>query len=137
MAALLQILGVEFLAIEIVGQTGLIVLELFYDYCSAFLYWNSLYLDCPLNGGISFSSTSSKGFNNPVADPIKLFFFTYKELFHFFAAKLGHFIINAFFLYVTNTQTKQQKQENKENYFIGFNNPNKLSFIYLRSGFSN
>jgi len=31
----------------------------------------------------------------------------------FFAAKLGHFIINDFFLHVTNTQTKQQKSENE------------------------
>jgi len=27
----------------------------------------------------------------PVADPIKLFFFTNNEFFHFFAAKLRHF----------------------------------------------
>jgi len=31
-----------------------------------------------------------------------------------FSAKLGHFIINDFFPYVTNTQTKQQKFENEE-----------------------
>jgi len=34
------------------------------------------------------------------ADPIKLFFFA-TVIFPFFTAKLGHFIINDFFLYVT------------------------------------
>jgi len=29
-------------------------------------------------------------------DPIKLIFFDNEEFFHFFAAKLGHFIINTF-----------------------------------------
>ncbi len=33
----------------------------------------------------------------PGVDPINLVFFTKKEFLHFFAAKLGHFIINYFF----------------------------------------
>jgi len=33
------------------------------------------------------------------------------------AAKLGHFIINDFLLYLTNTQTRQQKSENGEKKF--------------------
>jgi len=61
-------------------------------------------------------------FKLAIADPIKLFFFANKDFFPFFAAKLGHFIINYFFLYVTNTQTKQQKSENEEKKFdrIGY-----------------
>ena len=31
-----------------------------------------------------------------VADPIKLFFFDNKEILHFFAVKVGHFVINYF-----------------------------------------
>jgi len=41
---------------------------------------------------------------DPVADPIKLVFFANEEFLHFFAARLGHFIANYFFLYVINTQ---------------------------------
>jgi len=35
--------------------------------------------------------------NYPGADPIKLIFFANNEFLCFFAAKLGHFIINTFF----------------------------------------
>jgi len=49
-----------------------------------------------------------------VADLIKLFFLANKFFSRFFASKLGHFTINDFFLYLTNTQTKQQKLVNKE-----------------------
>jgi len=36
-----------------------------------------------------------------VADPIKLFFFANEEYLRFFDAKVGHFIVNDYFLYVT------------------------------------
>jgi hypothetical protein len=55
----------------------------------------------------------------PVADSIKLFFL------HFFnfADKVGHFTMNDFFLYVTNTQAYQRKTEKffviEEKSFIG------------------
>jgi len=51
---------------------------------------------------------------NSVTNFWNFFFFVNKEFFCFLHAKLGHFIINDFFLYVTNTQTKQQKLENVE-----------------------
>jgi len=44
----------------------------------------------------------------------KTFFICWWRIFPIFAAKLGHFIINDFFLYVTNTQTKLWKLENEE-----------------------
>ena len=46
----------------------------------------------------------------PRVDPTKLFFFLTKN----FSDKLGHFIADAFFLFVTNTQTYQRKSENEE-----------------------
>jgi len=38
-----------------------------------------------------------KKFLTPVANPIKLVFYGNKEFLHFFAAKLGHYIVNIFF----------------------------------------
>jgi hypothetical protein len=52
------------------------------------------------------------------ADTIKLFFFANNEFLRFFAAKLGHFTISDFFLYVQNTLTKQGKLENEEKKFF-------------------
>jgi len=46
------------------------------------------------------------------------FFSSLTKNFSFFAVKLGHSNINEFFLYVTNTQAKQQKLE-KEKKQIG------------------
>jgi len=50
----------------------------------------------------------------PGADPIKLVFFANEEFLPFFADKLDHFIINDFFLYVTNTKAQQPRSWNKE-----------------------
>jgi len=40
-------------------------------------------------------------FSPPVADPIKFLLFANEDFLSFFAAKLGHFTISDFFLYVT------------------------------------
>jgi hypothetical protein len=48
------------------------------------------------------------------ADPVKLVFFATEEFLRFFAAKLGHFIINDFFLNASNTQASQQRLEKEE-----------------------
>jgi len=47
--------------------------------------------------------------NFPIAEPIKLFSLADQEFFHFFAVKLGNFIMNDFFLYVTTTPAKMEK----------------------------
>jgi len=49
-------------------------------------------------------TASSLATFNSVVDRIKPFFFANEEFYRFFAAKLCHFIINKFFLYVANTQ---------------------------------
>ena len=53
------------------------------------------------------------------ADATKLIFL----LFLFLSVKIGHFILNEFFLYVTNTQAYEQKTEkifvSEEKSFIG------------------
>jgi len=56
-----------------------------------------------------FRSTKKHSFlDEPGADPIN-FFLCLRIIFPFFAAKLGHFIINYFFLCVKKTQIKHQK----------------------------
>ena len=52
--------------------------------------------------------------------------FANKEFFRFpfFAPKLGHFVINDFFLYETNIQAEQWKSENEE----------KKSFLWSATG---
>ena len=56
-----------------------------------------------------------------VVDPIKKISSLTKNFSVFLAAKLGHFTINYFFLYISNTQTqtKQQKSENEEKKITG------------------
>ncbi len=55
--------------------------------------------------GLFYSWNEFVGTSAPVADSIKLILFANKEFFCFFAAKLGHFIINYFFLCVASTQS--------------------------------
>ncbi len=68
------------------------------------------------------NTNNHKKFKRARLNPIKLNFFDNKEFFCFLAAKLGHFIIDDFFPYARNTQTKQQKLENQEKKFyrIGY-----------------
>jgi len=57
----------------------------------------------------------------PVADPIKLFFFSNEEFLCFFAAKLGHFTFSDFFS-ICNKTAKIGKRRKKINghYFWDF-----------------
>jgi len=64
-----------------------------------------------------------------VADPIKLFFF---EFLRFFAAKLVHFTISDFFLYVTkHSKINSENQKTKKKSFIGLATESFLFFIFF------
>jgi len=68
---------------------------------------SQLVLKCLLVTASSLTLTTFvKSIFSPVAYPIKLFSLLTMNFSTFFAVKLGHFISNNFFLYVTNMQAK-------------------------------